>query len=87
MYRIKSQMPLDKKRDLADIVIDNSQSFSHTERQVEQLVATIHQLYHSPLRSWAAMGFRILSVCIGLYLVYRMASSSGSSGGEKKVDR
>ena len=35
--RIRAQMPLDQKRDLADHVIDNSGSLAETRRQVEAL--------------------------------------------------
>jgi dephospho-CoA kinase len=37
MRRVRSQMPLDEKRELADHVIDNSGSLAHTERQVRSL--------------------------------------------------
>lgn len=35
--RIAAQMPIDEKRDLATYIIDNSESTSETERQVEEL--------------------------------------------------
>lgn len=39
--RIASQMPLDQKRALADHVIDNSGSLEATERQVQELYASL----------------------------------------------
>ena len=39
--RIASQMPIDKKRDLADIVIDNSGSKESTLKQVDDMVRRI----------------------------------------------
>ncbi len=38
LRRVRSQMPLDEKRGLADHVIDNSGSLAETERQVRELV-------------------------------------------------
>lgn len=37
MQRIQSQMPIEKKKELADYIIDNSGSYENTERQVDQL--------------------------------------------------
>lgn len=39
--RVSSQMPLDEKRALADHVIDNSGSLEETERQVQELYASL----------------------------------------------
>ncbi len=39
--RIDAQMPLDEKRALADLVIDNSGSLADTERQVRELYARL----------------------------------------------
>ena len=39
--RVSSQMPLDEKRALADHVIDNSRSLEETERQVQELYASL----------------------------------------------
>lgn len=36
--RLNAQMPIEQKRKLADVVIDNSGSLEETERQVEQFV-------------------------------------------------
>jgi dephospho-CoA kinase len=36
--RVRAQMPLDEKRALADVVIDNSDRLEETERQVRELV-------------------------------------------------
>ena len=37
LQRVRAQMPLDRKRELADHVIDNSGSLADTERQVKAL--------------------------------------------------
>jgi len=37
LRRVRSQMPIDEKRALADFVIDNSGSLAETERQVREL--------------------------------------------------
>jgi dephospho-CoA kinase len=37
LARIKSQMPLDRKRELADYVIDNTGSRADTERQAREV--------------------------------------------------
>lgn len=34
--RLAAQMPIDRKRELADVIIDNSGTIAHTERQIEQ---------------------------------------------------
>ncbi len=41
LQRMRAQMPLDEKRDLADHVIDNSGSLEDTERQVRALFAEL----------------------------------------------
>ena len=41
LQRVKAQLPLDRKRELADHVIDNSGSLAETERQVRALYATL----------------------------------------------
>jgi dephospho-CoA kinase len=40
--RVQSQLPLDRKRELADHVIDNSRSLADTERQVGELCERIN---------------------------------------------
>ena len=37
LRRIRAQLPIDEKRDMADCVIDNAGSFEETERQVREL--------------------------------------------------
>jgi dephospho-CoA kinase len=37
LRRIRAQLPIDEKRDMADYVIDNTGSFEETERQVREL--------------------------------------------------
>lgn len=39
--RVRAQMPLDRKRELADHVIDNSGTLAETERQVDALVQAL----------------------------------------------
>lgn len=39
--RIEAQMPIDAKRELATIIIDNSGSLAHTEKQVQQVYARL----------------------------------------------
>jgi dephospho-CoA kinase len=39
--RVDAQMPLDEKRALADLVIDNSGSLADTERQVREIYARL----------------------------------------------
>jgi dephospho-CoA kinase len=39
--RVRAQMPLDEKRELADHVIDNSGPLEHTERQVRELCSAL----------------------------------------------
>jgi dephospho-CoA kinase len=41
LARVGSQLPLDRKRELADHVIDNSGSLAETERQVRELYARL----------------------------------------------
>jgi dephospho-CoA kinase len=41
LKRIRAQMPIEDKREMADYVIDNQGSREETERQVEQLLAKI----------------------------------------------
>ena len=36
MARIKSQMPIDEKRHLAQVIIDNNGTLEETQRQVNQ---------------------------------------------------
>ena len=43
MSRIQAQMPIEKKRQLADIVIDNSGSIAKTEEQVDAIWNEWHQ--------------------------------------------
>jgi dephospho-CoA kinase len=38
MRRLKNQMPLRKKCDLADIIIDNSRDLKHTLKQVDEII-------------------------------------------------
>ena len=38
--RVRAQLPLDRKRELADHVIDNCGSLAETERQVRELYAS-----------------------------------------------
>jgi len=39
--RVAAQMPIDEKKALADIVIDNSGSLEHTREQVERVYAEL----------------------------------------------
>jgi dephospho-CoA kinase len=39
--RVRAQIPIDEKRQLADLVIDNSGSLEETERQVRELYANL----------------------------------------------
>ncbi len=41
LRRVRSQMPIEEKRALADFVIDNSESLAETERQVRELYARL----------------------------------------------
>ena len=41
LRRVRAQLPLDEKREMADYVIDNSDSLEDTERQVRELVETL----------------------------------------------
>ena len=41
LRRVRSQLPLEEKRSLADYVIDNSGSRAETERQVREVVAAL----------------------------------------------
>ena len=56
--RIDSQMPLDKKRDLADHIIDNNQSKDDTKEAVMQLHKEFQQ-------SWLHWRLRLL--LLGLF--------------------
>ncbi len=38
--RIRSQVPIDEKRDMADVVIENTASWSITEKRVRELYKT-----------------------------------------------
>ena len=43
--RISAQMPLNKKKKLADFVIDNSGTISNTQKQVEKVIQKIRQSF------------------------------------------
>ncbi|CAM6089811.1 unnamed protein product [Calypogeia fissa] len=66
--RIKSQLPLELKRDSADIVIDNSGTLDSTRRQVEQLYTTITA--PPTLQEFAVSRNGILTVFSGVVLIW-----------------
>ncbi len=47
LRRIRSQLPIEDKKALADVVIDNSGSLEDTERQVRELVERLHRESHA----------------------------------------
>ena len=64
--RIDAQMPLNKKRDLADHVIDNNHSVDGTKEAVLQLNAKFQQSW----QHWKLRGVLIglcICLCTGLY--------------------
>lgn len=66
--RIKSQLPLELKRERADIVIDNSGTLDSTRQQVERLYTTITA--PATMREFAVSRNGILTVFSGVALVW-----------------
>ncbi|KAI8926956.1 dephospho-CoA kinase-domain-containing protein [Entophlyctis helioformis] len=68
--RIDSQMPIERKRTMADFVLDNSGALLQTRRQVEDLLA---KLVPSPWLSTVVWGLLLVpAACLyGLLLVFR----------------
>ena len=43
--RVKTQFPIDQKRDMATYVIDNSKNLKHLQNECEKFVETIKEKY------------------------------------------
>ena len=62
--RIDSQMPIERKKSMADFVIDNSNSLKRSKRQVDDLIKQLMPGYLSTAIAW----FILASVAAFLYV-------------------
>ncbi|XP_071507369.1 dephospho-CoA kinase domain-containing protein-like [Diadema antillarum] len=75
LQRIHSQMPLEAKRDLADLVIDNNGSLADTR----QAVLRVHQQLQSSYAHWLprlALGGFLLVAGTALYSIYALYTNT-----------